>query len=168
MQQLNTVGSAVKSIVVIFCLSIFLVGCKDSKLSKTDEVSESKKTFDFDEATIGVEKSINGFTTALAKGDAKAAANFYTSDAVFMPYNAPGVNGRDNIEKALAQYIGAGYTKINIQSTWSSANDEFYIETEKWSLTNSKDTIIGKSLVVWKMEDGVWKQFKDMINTDIP
>ncbi len=168
MEQSNSVANAIKAIVVIFFLSIFLIGCKDSKLSKTDEVSESKETINLEQATIEVEKSIDGFTAALAQGDAKAAANYYTSDAVFMPYNAPVVSGRDNIEKALAQYIGAGYTKINIQSTWSSASDEFFIETEKWSLTNSKDTIIGKSLVVWKMEDGMWKQFKDMINTDTP
>jgi hypothetical protein len=68
----------------------------------------------------------------------------------------------------LAGFIGAGSTKLNVTSTWGESFGEYYVDTESWTLSNEDVTIIDKSIVVWKKENGIWKQYKDMINTDTP
>ena len=145
------------------CVALFFttIGC-------AEKTETPKSTTAQEEARIEVEKSIAGFSVAMAKGDAKAAANFYTKDAVFMPNNAPIVTGRENIESALAGFIKAGFTKLNVESTWTEGCGEYFLDTEKWTLSNGKVTMIGKSMVIWKKEDGIWKQYKDMISTDTP
>jgi ketosteroid isomerase-like protein len=85
-----------------------------------------------------------------------------------MPNNAPIITGQDNIEKALAGFIEGGFTELNVESTWLEGCGEYLLDTEKWTLSNGEITLIGKSLVIWKKEDGIWKMYKDMINTDTP
>lgn len=152
-----------KVLASIILLLFMSIGCNNSGQSKA---KEDKETFNVEDARKGVEKSIIGFSSALAKGDAKAASNFYTKDAVFMPHNSPIVIGRDSIQAALAGFINAGFTNLNVESTWSQGCGEYLVDTEKWTLSNGELKIIGKSIVVWKKEDGIWKQYKDMINTD--
>ena len=158
----------VQSTFLVFTIlvSTLIFSCNNTDNAKSKKNEENKTTLNLEEAQKGVEKSIAGFSEALAKGDAKSAANFYTKDAVFMPNNAPIVTGRDSIELALAGFITAGFTKLNVESTWTDSCGEYFIDTEKWTLSNGKITMTGKSLVVWKKEDGIWKQYKDMINTD--
>lgn len=150
---------------IVLLGSFLFIGCTNADNSKTEE---SKSVFNLEEARSGVEKSTNDFREALAKGDAKSAANFYTKDAVFMPNNAPTVTGRDSIEALLAGYIKAGFTKLDVNSSWTDGSGEYLLDTENWKMSNGKDTMIGKSLVIWKKEDGIWKMYKDMINTDTP
>jgi len=139
--------------------------CNNSYSGKT---GENKTAFSEEQAKAEVGKSIAGMEAALANKDAKAAANFYTVDAVFMPFNAPVVTGRTNIETALAGFIDAGFTDLKVESTWAEHSGEYILETEKWTLGNGEVTMSGKSLIVWKKEDGAWKMYKDMISTDTP
>jgi ketosteroid isomerase-like protein len=150
--------------IVLLAFTLF-VGCTNADNSKTEE---SKSVFNLEEARKGMEKSTNDFREALAKGDAKTAANYYTKDAVFMPNNAPTIIGRDSIEAALAGFIKAGFTKLDVNSTWTDGSGDYLLDTEKWTMSNGKVSMIGKSLVIWKKEDGIWKMYKDMINTDTP
>jgi ketosteroid isomerase-like protein len=152
---------------IIFLLFI-LTSCNNSGNSKIKENKEIKTVFNLEKEQKELQKTIIGFKSALAKKDAKAAANYYTVDAVFMPNNAPIITGRDNIEKALAGFIEGGFTELNVESTWLEGCGEYLLDTEKWTLSNGEITLIGKSLVIWKKEDGIWKMYKDMINTDTP
>lgn len=161
-KHLNRI-SLIASIII---LSMMSISCNNSSHSKDNEDNASKVAFNLEEAKKELQKSIADFRKALAKGDAKAAANYYTVDAIFMPNNAPVIAGRDNIEKALAGFIEGGFTKLNVESTWIEGGGEYLLDTEKWTLSNGEVTLIGKSLIVWKKEDGIWKMYKDMINTD--
>ena len=144
---------------------LLFIGCTNAENSKTEE---SKSVFNLEEARKGVERSTNEFREALAKGDAKLAASYYTNDAVFMPNNAPTVTGRDSIEALLAGFINAGFTNLDVNSNWTDGCGDHLLDTENWKMSNGKDTMIGKSLVIWKQEEGIWKMYKDMINTDTP
>lgn len=150
---------------IVFLAFTLFIGCTNTDKPNSEE---SKSTFNLEEAKTGMKKSTTDFIEALAKGDAKSAANSYTKDAVFMPNNSPAVIGRDNIELTVAGLIKAGFTKLNVESTWTDGSGDYLLDTEKWTMSNGKDTMIGKSLVIWKKEDGIWKMYKDMINTDTP
>jgi ketosteroid isomerase-like protein len=157
------------TIVATFMMMTMLsISCNKSNQSNENVEQEIKPAFNLEIAKTELKTSVVGFKEAMAKGDAKSAANYYTIDAVFMPNNGPIVTGRAEIEKALGGFIATGFTKLDVQSTWLEGCSDYLMDTEKWTLTNGKDTIIGKSLVIWKKEEGIWKQYKDMINTDTP
>lgn len=158
----------IKVLASIIIIAIVSISCNNANQSKEKVEQEVKPEFNLDEAKTDLQTSVIGFKEAMAKGDAKTAANYYTTDAVFMPNNGPIVTGRENIEKALTGFIATGFTKLDVQSTWLEGCNDYLMDTEKWTLTNGKDTIVGKSLVIWKKENGIWKQYKDMINTDTP
>lgn len=151
----------ISSSIILFL--ILLVGCQTKE--KSNDIG-NQETFSLEEAKKGMQQSVDGFCDAIARGDAHAASNFYTHDAIYMSDDAPKVVGRKNIEAAIKNYIDAGYTQLSVVSTWVMATEDYVVDTEEWTLSNGIVKHIGKSLVVWKMEDGIWKQYKDMVNTD--
>ena len=168
----NLIKNRIKLLSSIIVLLLISTSCNNSNtsLEKDPEASgEVKETvFDLAKEKIELQKSFNGVMAALASGDAKAVANFYTEDGVFMPHNSQIFTGREAIEKAFAGFIEGGFTKLDVESTWVEGCGDYLLDTEKWTLSNGQDTLIGKSLVIWKKEDGMWKMYKDMINTDTP
>ena len=58
--------------------------------------------------TVEIKKVNQFFADSMAKGDAAAVASCYTIDAEFMAPGAPSVQGRANIEAALAGFIKEG------------------------------------------------------------
>jgi ketosteroid isomerase-like protein len=51
-----------------------------------------------------IQAAVDSFTNAIKSGDYAAAASWYTVDAVFMPPNAPVVEGRPAIQKTLESF----------------------------------------------------------------
>ena len=109
------------------------------------------------------------FAQAMAKGDAAGVAACYTIDAEFMAGGAPSVQGRANIQAAIATYISQGFTEYTVLSTIVYADSgivgvqEAYTKSQKGGA--NKD--IGKSIQLWKQEDGSWKIFRDCFNSDL-
>lgn len=109
------------------------------------------------------------FAASMAKGDAAGVASCYTLDAEFMAGGAPAVQGRANIQAAIATYIAQGFTEYNVTSTIVYADSGIVGVQEAYTLSQAgganKD--IGKSIQLWKQEDGSWKIFRDCFNSDL-
>lgn len=109
------------------------------------------------------------FAAAMAKGDAAGVANCYTIDAEFMAGGAPSVQGRANIQAAIAGYISQSFTEYNVTSTIVYADAGIVGVQEAYTLSQAgganKD--IGKSIQLWKQEDGSWRIFRDCFNSDL-
>jgi len=153
---------------LIALLLLISTSCNDSSKSEETENEEKEIVFNLEVEKKELQKSFKGVKESLASGDAEAVANYYTEDGVFMPHNSKIYTGRADIEKAFEGFIAGGFTELNVESTWAEGCGDYLLDTEKWTLSNGKDTLIGKSLVIWKKEDGIWKMYKDMINTDTP
>jgi len=158
----------IKALPLMVLLLLISIGCINSPQPEETEVEKMEVAFDLEQEKKELQKSFEGVMEALASRDAKAVASYYTQDGVFMPNNAPISKGRAEIEKAFEGFIAGGFTDLDVESTWAEGCGEYLLDTEKWTLSNGTDTLIGKSLVVWKKEDGIWKMYKDMINTDTP
>jgi len=165
---MNNRIKALTSMMLLMLLMLFVISCSNSDNSKEDEIEEKEMVFDLAKEKEALQESFAGVMEALANKDAKAVANFYTEDGVFMPNNGPIATGREEIEKAFEGFIAGGFTELDVESTWAEGCGEYLLDTEKWTLSNGQYTLIGKSLVIWKKEDGMWKMYKDMINTDTP
>ena len=168
----NLFKNRIHLLLSILLMLLISTSCNNSNkpLEEDPEASGeiTETAFDLAKEKQELQKSFNGVMAALASGDAKAVANFYTKDGVFMPHNSQIFTGREAIEKAFVGFIEAGFTTLDVESTWAEGCGDYLLDTEQWTLSNGQDTLIGKSLVIWKKEDGMWKMYKDMINTDTP
>lgn len=116
-----------------------------------------------------IQEANNNFVAAMANGDAAGVANCYTIDAEFMAPGAPSVQGRADIQAAIAGYIKQGFTEYTVIATIVYGNIDVVGVQEAYSLSQpggaNKD--IGKSIQLWKQEDGAWKIFRDCFNSDL-
>ena len=109
------------------------------------------------------------FEQAMAKGDAKGVANCYTLDAEFMAPNGPSVQGRGNIQKAIAAYLSQGFTEYKVLTSVVYGNigvvgvQTIYTLSQK----GGKNLDNGKSIQLWKQENGIWKIFRDCFNSNL-
>ena len=106
----------------------------------------------------------------LSKGDSVGVASCYTTDAKFMASNVPAVAGRSNIQSVVAGFINGGVTKLNLKLLDVWGTEALVAEEGEMTLATKDGTQIdkGKYIVLWKKEDGKWKLFRDIFNSDLP
>ena len=116
---------------------------------------------------------IDSFTSAIKAGDYATAASYYTEDAVFMPQNAPAVEGRAGIQKAFESFgrvsefsqpvvevEGVGdlaYARLNADFTFTPPNAT--------TPMSDKDKVL---IVMRKQADGKWRTTRGMVNSNLP
>lgn len=153
----------------IACISLILISmsCK-----KTEEApaETAKPAFDLAAAKTDVEAGYREFENAFNTKDSVALANRYTTDAKFMAPNEKSTEGRTAIQKAFAAWF-KGETpklKLNLVELWGNENN--LTAEDAWTMTDKDGKVIdeGKSIEVYKMEDGTWKLLRDCYNSDMP
>ena len=120
-----------------------------------------------------IRATVDSFTNAMKAGDYATAASYYTEDAVFMPPNAPAVEGRAGIQKnfeslgrvsAFSQSVvdleGLGdlaYARLNFDLTLTPPNFT--------TPMNDKGKVL---IVMRKQADGKWRTAEGMFNSNLP
>ena len=151
-------------LVYFFCSTISVLlfsSCTDTSKPATLDLVAAKKA---------IEARNKIAMDAINKGDTVGFANCYTVDAKFMASNSPTVIGRSNIQSAMSEYIKAGFAHIDGKTTDVWGNESLLAEEGTYTLTTKDGSVMdhGKYLDVWKMEDGVWKVFRDCSISDVP
>ena len=154
----------VKSIInlVIFVLILLAIsGC----------LSPQKETaFDLVNAKKEIEAANKDFVELFAKGDSIGVANYFTKDAKSMGPNEPSHIGRSKIQTVYAGFIRAGDNQLGLTTTGVWGNKTMLAEEGIYTFSdkNGKELDKGKYIVLWKIEDGKWKLFRDCYNSDMP
>jgi uncharacterized protein (TIGR02246 family) len=134
------------------------------KVSNTDEVRA---------AIAAIDKK---FMEDANRGDAAAGAAAYTDDAILMPPNHSPLEGKQVIEKYLAE-IGSQLQASNLQLSISEVDVQgdttivrgTYSSSFTVPGTNAPMEDRGKTLNVWKKQaDGSWKLHRDIWNSNMP
>lgn len=127
-------------------------------------------TFDKEAAKKVIEERNKLFMDLFGKSDSIGLANLYTNDAKFMMANAESAVGRNNIQSAFAGFLNAGIAKIELKTVGLWGDKNMLVSEDNWKLFTKDGTEVdhGKALVIWKKEDGEWKLFRDIINSDLP
>lgn len=146
-----------------------LSSCNNADTSKTKAEKESKTPFDLTVAKKEIEEANREFMNLVAKGDSIGLANSYTADAKFMSAGAPAVVGRKNIQSAMSEIIKSGITKVDLRLKEVFGTEDLIAEEGELTLY-VKDKAIAeeKYIVLWKKEDGKWKLFRDIFNSNLP
>lgn len=156
----------IKSTIVSVTTATFVLVTISCTLSK----KEKEATFDKVAAMQAIEKENQIFVEAFNKGDSITASMGYATDAKFMPMNQKAVSGRKEIQAVMSGYIKAGMSGLSIKPVEVWGDENMLMAEEEWFMTdkNGKEIDRGKALEIWKMEDGKWKLFRDIFNSDLP
>ena len=134
------------------------------KVSNTDEVRASIAAID------------KKFMEDVNRGNAAAGAAAYTDDAILMPPNHSPVEGKQAIEKYLAE-IGPQLQASNFQLSILEVDVQgdttivrgTYSSSFTVPGTDAPMEDRGKTLNVWKRQaDGSWKLHRDIWNSNMP
>lgn len=122
-----------------------------------------------DAAPAAIQAQSQAFSAALARGDAGAAANFFTTDSRL---SVPGINGvltgRAAIEKFWASALGGGLKELTLAATEIDGRGDLRVETGTYIGFGANRAELGRGqyLLVWKREDGAWKIHRDFGHGD--
>jgi len=109
------------------------------------------------------------FMDAFRKGDSISVADIYTLDAKVMNAGMPAAEGRENIIHFFGRIFKGGPLMITTKTLGVWNNTTMIVEEGKWIMANKEGEAYdhGKYLILWKLEDGKWKKFRDCHNSDI-
>jgi len=145
-------------------------GKKAMEVIQIEMKAKPAAAFDMEAARKAVEERDNLYMDLFGKSDSIGLANLYTKDAKFMIANAESAVGRSNIQSAFAGFINSGIAKIELKTNDVSGDENMLVSEDEWKLFIKDGTEVdhGKSMVIWKKEDGKWKLFRDIFNSDMP
>lgn len=145
--------------ILYFSLMLGLMGCQQ----------KSPPAFDAAAAQKEIEALNAQFSEKFVKGDSSGVAALYAKDAKFMDAGAPAVVGRAAIQHTMTGFIQAGITKVDFKTTGIWGCDSLLAEEGELQLFIKTQKIAqDKYIVLWKKENGEWKIFRDISNSDLP
>jgi ketosteroid isomerase-like protein len=152
--------------IILVALILVTTSCK----KETEATTEVKPTFNLDEAKTAIETAGQTFVIAMNKGDSITLANCYTTDAKMMGPNEKAIVGRPAIQKVFSGWIKSGMPTFTMKTIEIWGNEEMMAAEEEWAFSDKDGKILdsGKSIELFKMEDGKWRMFRDCYNSDLP
>ena len=157
-----------KRMTLLLTVYIFAFGFQSCN-EKPKEKEQTVPEFNLTTAKTEIEEANKNFMALVAKGDSIGIANSYTKDAKVMFTGAPSVVGKANIQKLFSGIINSGVTKINLETEGVFGTQELLAEEGKVTVY-VKDMAVAeeKYIILWKKEDGKWKLFRDIANSNSP
>lgn len=152
--------------IILVALILVTISCK----KETEATTDVKTTFNLDEAKTAIETAGQTFVIAMNKGDSITLANCYTTDAKMMGPNEKAVIGRPAIQKVFSGWIKGGMPTFTMKTIEIWGNEEMMAAEEEWAFSDKDGKILdsGKSIELFKMEDGKWRMYRDCYNSDMP
>lgn len=147
-------------------VAALLSSCKNNSTEKLTQQKVS--TFNLDSAKKSIDRQNAAFHKAFENSDSVGLANLFTTDGKLMTPGEPSSVGRPAIASTVAMYMKMN-VKLKAKTIDVWGNDDLLVEEGTVSLFDQKDTELdnAKYLVIWKKEDGQWKLFRDMWNTNL-
>jgi ketosteroid isomerase-like protein len=152
--------------VVLVALIMLTISCK----KEAEAATEMKSTFNLDEAKAAIETAGETFVIAMNKGDSITLRKCYTTDAKMMGPNDKAIIGRPAIQKTFSGWIKGGMPTFTMKTVEIWGNEEMMAAEEEWAFSDKDGKILdsGKSIELFKMEDGKWRLYRDCYNSNLP
>lgn len=106
---------------------------------------------------------------AFVKGDSASFIGLYHPEARIYPPNMAMLNSRTDLGRMLAGVPGSGIQSATVTTTDLVASGDLVIETGTFEMRDASKVVDrGKYLAVWKQDNGRWRIYRDIWNSDIP
>jgi len=151
-------------LLIVMLAFISLSSCQNSS---NEKAGQNTSAFNLDSAKQNIERQNIAFQTAFENSDSVGLGNLFTTDAKMMMPGSPSIEGRAAITSVVAKFM-----KMKVKRTAATigvwGNNDLLTEEGTASLFDQKGTELdhAKYLVIWKKENGEWKLFRDMWNSD--
>lgn len=146
--------------------SLIILSC-DHTVSSDKTKTEDGESFNLAAAKATIDSTNKVMSENITKGDSVAMAAHYTKDAKIFPDKYPMMSGADAIKALWSGFISQGINlSLAADDVWG--DNDLLVEEGKYTVSDKKGTALdkGKYLVLWKLEDGKWKLFRDIWNSD--
>lgn len=153
---------------IVCAFLIFInMSCKKAEVAP---VETEKPAFDLAAEKTAVETGYREFEKAFNAKDSVALANCYATDAKFMPQSGKSIEGRPAIQKEFTQWFKGDTPQIAIKLVELWGNETNLTAENSWTMTGKDGKVVdeGKSIEVYKKEDGKWKLLRDCYNSNMP
>jgi len=143
-----------------------LTSCKETAKEKPETVIESE--FNLSVAKAEIEAANKEFMALFAATDSVGVANLYTQDAKFMMNGAPSFSGKESIQSIISGVMNSGVSSVDLRTIDVWGTEDLVVEEGELSLfVGDKEVDQGKYIVAWKNEEGKWKLFRDIFNSNL-
>lgn len=154
-----------KKIFFLLVAACALYSCGESSGPKGADV-----VFNLDSVKAAIDANNKVFSEAIKNGDSLAFIGTYTSDGCVMPSNTPKLCGAKGVGDfySWTRQMGAGELSFVVGEVTGGKD---LVSEEGTYDVKGKDGVSmekGKYLVTWKQENGQWKKYRDIWNSDAP
>lgn len=136
-------------------------------LTTTSLQAQTATAKELDAAKSEIRQSNLLFNQAFAKGDSAAMVALYHSEAKIYPPNMNTLNQRNEMGHMVTAIPGMGVKGITLTSTDVFGSGDTVVETGTYEMSDGTKAIDnGKYMVVWKKENGKYKMYRDIWNSN--
>lgn len=120
-------------------------------------------------ARAAIEKANLNYGQRFFTNDPNFYESRYTADACVFSPNWPTVCGRDEVRKFFYNNGQNGDIKIKVVADEVFGSGENMTEIGKYEISNISGESVdkGKFVVAWRLENGVWKIYREIWNADL-
>ena len=148
-------------------LFIYSITSCNKKVEETKE-AVVEPTFNLTTAKAEIVEANKAFMNLFSAIDSVGLSNLYTQNAKFMMNGAPAISGRENIQSTMSAIMNSGVSSVNLTTIDVWGTENLITEEGELSLFVGEDEVDqGKYIVLWKKEDGKWKLFRDIFNSNL-
>jgi ketosteroid isomerase-like protein len=150
----------------LLVIAASLYSCSSSPA--TDTAKTTEPAFDLSQAKQSIEGNLKKFSETALKGDSTTVVGIYHTDARVFPPNMPA--GDKNVMGSLAVGLPKmGVKTFTLNTIDVSGNAEQVVEIGTFEMADGSKIIEkGKYVDIWKQENGEWKLWRDIWNSDNP
>lgn len=150
-------------IISLLLLAATLFSCQSKQTGKP-----GKNTFNIDSVKAHISKMNESYSERFMTNDTTFYTSRYCKDAEVYSPGMPAVKGRDAVISFFYQGGTNKEAKIELPPGTIYGNEELVVEEGTYNFPDGKGGSAdkGKFIALWKQENGIWKLFREIWNTD--
>ena len=155
-----------KKLCFLLITATVMLACNQATESK-----DATASFSLDSAKAAIDANNKVFTESFEKGDSASFISCYTTDGCVMPDGgSPRMCGAEGLSNFFAYAKQMGVKGIKVISTEIIGGKELVAEEGTYEVVDAAGKTLdkGRFIVTWKEENGTWKKYRDIWNTDMP
>ena len=158
------------TLIAVTLLIVSSITSCNEEAAETKETKEAivEPTFNLETAKAEIIAANKQFMTLFGAGDSSGVADLYAHDAKFMMNGSPAIAGKENIRSILSAIMNSGISSVDLRTIEVWGTEDLLTEEGELSLfAGDAEVDQGKYLILWEKEDGKWKLYRDIFNSNL-
>jgi len=155
---------------MLLLLTVSLLSCQSKDSGKTTKSDLMASGFSIDSVKAHIIKMNESYSERFMTNDSLFYVVRYCANAEVYSPNMPAVKGRDAIRKFFYNDGNNKEAKIELPAGNFYGGPDCVVEDGAYNFPDGKGGSVdkGKFIAIWKHEDGKWKLYREIWNTDNP